>query len=92
MDLLVFNLIEFCAGKPILASNMTSPDGRVTFERLSANEMRIGIPSESGPVSLFLFADGPGQFFTKSGNNYLPVALPEELKGFDATGKGCWLT
>lgn len=87
LDLLVFNLVEFWTGKSLLAVNQTSPDGKVTFRQISPNEMQVDVKSEQGLISLFVFADKPGEFFTKEGNGYVRVQLPADLKGFDAKGK-----
>lgn len=86
VDLIVFNLIEFWTGKPIMSANLSSPDGRISFHAVTDNEMRIDIKTEKGPMSLYVFRDRPGEFYAKNGNDYLRVEMPAELKGFDAKG------
>lgn len=86
LDVILFNLVEFWTGKSLLAVNQTSPDGKVTFRQISPNEMQVDVKSEQGLISLFVFADRPGEFFTKNGDRYIRVQLPADLKAFDAQG------
>jgi hypothetical protein len=84
VDLVILNLVEFWTGRPLMASSSNS-EGKVAFVPINENEMRIDLKDAKIP-SFYVFRDRPGEIFLKEGNSYIPVVMPEDLKGFDENG------